>query len=203
MILIGLTGGIASGKSTVSDMFKHIDIPVIDADNISRKVVMKGSPVISEIAINFGSGIINDDGSLNRKELGNIVFDNKERLEKLNDIIQPAIRNEILNEISVFRDNGSKICVVDIPLLFEFNYENMFDYIIVVYVNYDMQTKRLMERDSITKDEAIKRINSQISLEEKMKRADFLIDNCKTVTETKEQLMEILNKIYFLEDIDG
>ena len=203
MILIGLTGGIASGKSTVSDMFKHIDIPVIDADNISRKVVMKGSPVISEIAINFGSGIINDDGSLNRKELGNIVFDNKERLEKLNDIIQPAIRNEILNEISVFRDNGSKICVVDIPLLFEFNYENMFDYIIVVYVNYDMQTKRLMERDSITKDEAIKRINSQISLEEKMKRADFLIDNCKTVTETKEQLMEILNKIYFLEDLDG
>lgn len=203
MILLGLTGGIASGKSTVSNMFRHIDIPVIDADNIARKVVMKGSPVISEIAINFGSGIINDDGSLNRKELGNIVFDNKERLEKLNDIIQPAIRNEILNDVSALRNNGHKICVVDIPLLFEFNYESMVDYIIVVYVNYDLQTKRLMERDNINKDEAIKRINSQISLEEKIKRADFLIDNSKTVTETKEQLMAILNKIYYLEDLDG
>jgi dephospho-CoA kinase len=203
MILIGLTGGIASGKSTVSNMFRKMDIPVIDADEVSRNVVQTGSKVLDAISLEFGKGVITASGELNRKALGAIVFGDEKKLNILNSIIQPAIRLRIIDEIGKLKDKTKGICVVDIPLLYEFSYEDMVDYIIVVYVNYENEIERLVKRDKITREDAIKRIESQMSLNEKIKKADFIIDNNGSTENTYRQFREIINKINNLEDING
>lgn len=191
-LVIGLTGSIATGKSTVSNMFKQLNIPVIDADQIARDVVEPEQVALKEIVEAFGTNILHDDGSLNRKALGDIVFNDKEKLEILNGIVHPAIRNEMNRQKEMYLAQNIPCIVLDIPLLFENKLDYLVDKILVVYIDEETQLKRLMDRDQSTREDAMSRIKSQISIEVKKEKAHEVINNSGTVEESFKQLKEIL-----------
>lgn len=192
-LIIGLTGSIASGKSTVSLMFDDFNIPVIDADKIAREVVEPGEEAYESIVKTFGDNILRDDKTLNRKELGSIVFADKDKLETLNGIIHPAIRRKMIQKRDALEKEGHSCIVLDIPLLFESKLEHFVDKIIVVYVDEDVQLKRLMERDGFTIKEAKQRIESQMPVKQKVKLADKVVNNNGTKYESYKQLEQILH----------
>lgn len=200
MKIIGLTGGIASGKSFISDVLKEEGIPVIDADIISREIVFKGSEALKEIEEKFGKEVLNSDGTLNRKRLGSIVFSEKNKLETLNKIMHPKILNEIKKRIEIIRTQGFNLCVIDAPLLIETGLYHIADIVLLVYVNREVQIKRLIKRDNISIEEAEKRISSQMSFEEKKKYSDYVIDNNGSREDTKKQIHDILEEIILMED---
>lgn len=191
---IGLTGGIASGKSTVSNMFKEANIPVIDADIIARQVVEQGAPAYRLIAEAFGSGILQEDGSIDREKLGSIIFQNANEREKLNSIVHPAVRKEMLRQKEEAEATGEAAVVLDIPLLFESKLTHLADVTLVVYVNPDVQLSRLMRRNGLSEEDAKWRIASQLPLNEKKDQADEVIDNNGTIEETKKQFHTLLEK---------
>ncbi|MEM5015922.1 dephospho-CoA kinase [Metabacillus indicus] len=191
---IGLTGGIASGKSTVSNMFKEANIPVIDADIIARQVVEQGAPAYRLIAEAFGSGILQEDGSIDREKLGSIIFQNANEREKLNSIVHPAVRKEMLRQKEEAEASGEAAVVLDIPLLFESKLTHLADVTLVVYVNPDVQLSRLMKRNGLSEEDAKWRIASQLPLNEKKDQADEVIDNNGTIEETKKQFHTLLEK---------
>ncbi|MDX8290089.1 dephospho-CoA kinase [Metabacillus indicus] len=191
---IGLTGGIASGKSTVSNMFKETNIPVIDADIIARQVVEQGAPAYRLIAEAFGSGILQEDGSIDREKLGSIIFQNANEREKLNSIVHPAVRKEMLRQKEEAEASGEAAVVLDIPLLFESKLTHLADVTLVVYVNPDVQLSRLMKRNGLSEEDAKWRIASQLPLNEKKDQADEVIDNNGTIEETKKQFHTLLEK---------
>lgn len=193
-LIIGLTGSIASGKSTVSLMFDEFRIPVVDADKIAREVVYPGEEAYNKIIETFGTHVLREDKTLNRKKLGEIVFDDQEKLEALNQIVHPAIRKRIIEKRDGFVQDGASCVVLDIPLLFESNLTNFVDKTIVVYVDENVQLQRLMERDEFGESEALKRIKSQMPVKEKAKLADAVINNNSSKTVTFEQLEDILRK---------
>lgn len=202
MKIIGLTGGIASGKTTISNILKsefHIDI--IDADLIAREIVKKGSEVLNMIAEEFGKEVINPDGTLNRKKLGEIVFSNQYLLNKLNKITHPVIEKHIKYEIDLIGKSGKKLCVVDAALLIEAGFYKLVDFVILVCVNKDIQLKRLVQRDKISESEALKRINSQMPLSDKVKYADFIINNNGDLEDVKLQTRKIIKDIMGLEEL--
>lgn len=202
MIVIGLTGGIATGKSTVSGMLLDMELPLIDSDIVSRDIASKNSPIIKEIEAAFGSIIINSDGSLNREKLGSIIFKDSSSKEKLNSIIHPAIKDELINRIQGFKNMGEKICIVDGALLGESIFVDFYDKLILVYVDINIQIARLMKRNSLSYEEAINRISSQVSFDEKKKIADYIIDNSYDIEYTKKQVENIINEIKALEEFD-
>src|SRR5699024_7662062 len=175
-LIIGLTGGIASGKSTVSSMFNDFNIPVIDADQIARDVVRPGEEAYEKIIAQFGSNIVRPDRTLDRKKLGSIVFADNKRRQQLNNIVHPAIRQKMLQQRDEYVRDGKSSVVLDIPLLFESKLMHYVDKIIVVYVDENIQLKRLIDRDKLTDQEAKQRINSQLPLKEKVEQADATID---------------------------
>ncbi|MHC9532469.1 dephospho-CoA kinase [Dellaglioa sp. L3N] len=191
--ILGLTGGIATGKSTVSHIFKEENVPVIDADVIARQVVEPGSKTIKRISQTFGEEYVTVDGRLNRKKLGKLVFSNKKALEKLNNIMHPIIRKEILAQIQIQKKSDSKLVVLDMPLLFEQNYQLLCDAVMVAFVPENVQIKRLINRDSLTFDEAQSRIKAQWSIQKKKELADFVIDNSTTVAVTRGQVLNWLS----------
>lgn len=191
---IGLTGGIGSGKSTVAEMIKSLSIPVIDADVIAREVVEPGEQALEDIFEEFGEQMRTEDGRLDRKKLGAVIFENDEKRTTLNNIIHPAIRKRMLEQAKTYKDNGHPHVVLDIPLLFESKLEYLVDRIIVVYVDPETQLKRLLERDGSSKEEASQRISSQISIEEKRQLADEVIDNRGTREQSEQQLKAVLQK---------
>ncbi|WP_062047810.1 dephospho-CoA kinase [Bacillus sp. JCM 19034] len=193
-MLIGLTGGIASGKSTVSEMFRNFGFPIIDADLIAREVVEPGSVGLNRIVEHFGQNILMDDGSLNRARLGQIIFANDEKRNSLNRITHPLIRERMEEEKERLLKNGVSTIVYDIPLLYESNLFHLVDKVLLVYVDQKTQLKRLMNRNQLNKREAMKRIQSQLSLEQKKERADAIIDNAGSVDETKKQLIALMQK---------
>jgi len=186
---IGLTGGIACGKSTVAEMFERRGALLVDADRIAREVVLPGSPVLGQIVDRFGQDVLLEDGSLNRKRLGEIVFNDEKARRDLNAIMHPAIRaimrERMRNYESRFPD---KLVVVDVPLLYESGLEPMFEEVVVVYVPREVQLRRLMARDSLSMEEAERRLKSQWPIEEKKRRADFVINNAGTIAETEQQV---------------
>lgn len=192
MKIVGLTGGISSGKSTVSSYLKQLKIPVIDADEVARKVVEPNSQGAREIRKTFGSDVFEEDGSLNRQKLGALIFSNAENRQKLDDLLQPLIKIMILDEIEEYRQKGETMIVLDLPLLFEKHYEKLCEEIIVVYVPRELQLERLMKRNQYTKQEALYRIDSQLSIEEKRKRATVLLDNQGTVQQLYQQVEQWL-----------
>ncbi len=192
MKIVGLTGGISSGKSTVSSYLKQLKIPVIDADEVARKVVEPNSQGAIEIRKTFGNDVFEEDGSLNRQKLGELVFSNAENRQKLDELLQPLIKIMILDEIEVHRQNGENMIVLDLPLLFEKHYEELCEEIIVVYVPEELQLERLMKRNQYTKQEALSRIDSQLSIEEKRKRATVLLDNQGTIQQLYHQVEQWL-----------
>lgn len=192
--IIGLTGGIASGKSTVSKMFKDLGIPVIDADIVARDVVEVGEDAYYKIIEEFGIEITHEDGAINREKLGSIIFTDEQKRKKLNSIVHPAVRQR-MNDLKLsYIKNGEKTLVLDIPLLFESKLTYLVEKIILVYVNPEIQLERLMNRNGLTLEAANARISSQLPLQEKVALADAVLDNNGTTDETFEQLRKILKE---------
>lgn len=191
-LIIGLTGSIASGKSTVSKMFDDFTIPVVDADKISREVVTPGEAAYEKVIHTFGKEIVQEDQMIDRKKLGAIIFSDEAKRQQLNNIVHPAVREKMLEQRDSFVSEGAKCVVLDIPLLFESKLTHFVDKIMVVYVDENTQLARLMERDGSEEEEAMQRIQSQIPVSEKAKLADAIIDNNGTTDESYQQLRVIL-----------
>lgn len=194
MMIIGLTGSIASGKSTVANMLKEYGLPIVDADLVARLVVEPGMPTLNDIVEVFGEEMLTDNGEMNRKKLGSIIFHDREKRQMLNNIIHPAIRQEMLRQRDEYIASGEKTVVMDIPLLFESKLQHFVERILVVSVTEEIQLKRLMERNELTEEEARARISSQLPLLEKEKEADAVIYNSGSIKETKMQLEKILKE---------
>jgi dephospho-CoA kinase len=193
--VVGLTGGIATGKSTVSKMFSESLIPVIDTDTIARDLLNKDTECYQEVVGYFGEEILFLNHEIDRKKLGKIIFHDEEKRQKLNDIVHPRVINIVLSEIEKHKGLGTKILVVDVPLLYESGFDQYMDDVIVVYTNKEMQKERLMSRDNINSDYADKKMNAQMSLEEKVKQADYVIDNSKSILETKKAFNKIVEEL--------
>ena len=193
-LVIGLTGGIASGKSTVSQMIKEKGIRVVDADIIAKEAVSKGSAALHQIVQTFGEEVLLPNGELNRQQLGAIIFSDEEKRKKLNAIVHPEVRKEMLEQRDEGVSNQETFVVLDIPLLFESKLEGLVDRIIVVYTTPDLQLSRLMNRNDLSEEEALKRIHSQQPLEEKCQKADRVIENTKDLAFIRKQLENILNE---------
>lgn len=191
-LIIGLTGSIASGKSTVAKMLEGYKLPIVDADLVARIVVEPGTPTLNQIAEAFGSDVIAEDGSMDREKVGSIIFHDPAQRKVLNDIIHPAIRAEMLRQRDQLIADGEKVVVMDIPLLFESKLQHFVDKILVVSVKEEVQLKRLMERNELSEEEARARINTQLPLSVKEKGADAVIYNNLDVETTAKQLDKIL-----------
>ena len=194
MFKIGLTGGIASGKSTVLTYFKDKGIPYIDADIVAREVVEPGTEGLKAIVDTFGSHVLHDDGTLNREALGAIVFHNEEKRQLLNSCLKTHIRNRIMELTAQYEQGNTPVLIYDIPLLIEGEWYTMMDEVWLVYVNETTQIERLMSRNGFTREDAIARINSQMRLDDKRAYADVIIDNNGTPHDLTVQLNTIWNE---------
>ncbi|WP_046721118.1 dephospho-CoA kinase [Heyndrickxia coagulans] len=191
--IIGLTGGIASGKSTVSNMLKTKGFTIVDADIAARKVVEPGEPAYEQIIEAFGEGILLQDLTLDRKKLGSLIFADEALRMKLNSIVHPAVRAWMTREKDRAIENGKKTVFLDIPLLFESRLTYMVERTILVYVDEQTQLKRLMARNGLSEKEAQMRIRAQMPLSEKKALADAVLDNNGSLEETKQQLEKIVS----------
>ncbi|MFH0975569.1 MAG: dephospho-CoA kinase [Spirochaetota bacterium] len=185
---IGVTGIYASGKGTVCSMFEELGAKVIDTDILAREVVEPGTQGLEAYVKEFGKEILNADGSLNRRVLANIVFKDPSKVKLINETTHPLILQKMLEIISAAPD---KIYMVNTPLLYETDFHKYMDYNIAVFANNDQVIKRGVGRDNITETEIKDRLNNQISLNEKVKLADYVIDNSNTIENTKRQVLEI------------
>jgi dephospho-CoA kinase len=194
---IGLTGGIACGKSTVSKMLVDKGAILVDADAIAREVVMPGEPGWKSVIHRFGEEIVLPDHTLDRKKLGEIVFSDKQARIDLQEVLHPLIRARMKQQMDAGEKSHPKqLVVVDVPLLYESRLESQFKAVVVVYVDRETQIRRLIQRDSITLRQAEHRLNAQMSIEEKKERADYVIDNRGTLEDTKKQIDALWKKIH-------
>ncbi len=193
MKVLGLTGGIGSGKSMVASMFAQLGADVIDADQLARDVVEPGQPALVEIATAFGRDVLLADGRLDRGKLGRIIFADPVARGKLNAITHPRIRERIDAEIAA-RGSRRGVLVVDIPLLYENDRTRTVETVIVVWVDSKTQLRRLNERDGLTEEEARQRIAAQMPLDEKRARADVVIDNSGSRENTRRQVEAIYRR---------
>lgn len=195
-VRIGLTGGIACGKSTVAELLQDLGAAVIDADLEAKLLMRPGLPVWSSLVHEFGSGILNFDQSINSRRLGNIVFADKQALAKLNALVHPQVLEVISGKIRGYQAEARwPAIVLDAALLFEAGADKLVDCIWVVSVNRQTQIQRLMERDKIEYCQALQRIEAQMPLADKIARADVVIDNTGTRRETWEQVLAIWQEI--------
>ncbi|MGL5381587.1 dephospho-CoA kinase [Clostridium sp.] len=188
MIKIGLTGGIGSGKSTVSKMLANMGITVIDADLISKDVLEKYPEIYEKIRINFGEGFFDWRGEFRRKEFGNHIFRFPKQRKKYEELIIPYIKNEIMDKLNQYEKEGLRLVVLDAPTLIENDLHTNMDYVILVSVDNNTQMQRIKERDKLGREDIINRINSQMPLERKREYADIIIDNNSTLLKTKSQI---------------
>ena len=199
MIIIGLTGGIASGKSTVSKELARLGIPIHDADLVSREAVAKGSNGLKQIVEAFGSVYLTTEGELNRPKMAALVFNDKEAIAKLNKIVHAFVSES--QEKFLASNKNEKIVVLDVPLLIETGMYKIVDKIWLVSVSKEEQIKRAMLRDNCSREEVLARINKQMSLEEKSQYADLIIDNSGTKEETLDFVRKELQKLLGEEEI--
>lgn len=193
-VVIGLTGSIASGKSTIAEKIKEYGISIVDADMIAREVVEPGKDAYKKIVETFGRPILHDDGTINRPQLGKLIFNDQNQREQLNAIVHPAVRKEMLAQRDRIVQRGDEAVVLDIPLLFESNLIHFVEKILVVSVQQSIQLERLMDRNALTEEEAISRIASQIPVKEKESLADAVIHNNGTKEESYAQLADIFSQ---------
>jgi dephospho-CoA kinase len=198
-LLLGVTGGIATGKTTVVNMLKELGAPVIDFDILARQVVEPGKPAWTEIVAFFGEQVLQEDKNLDRKKLSDIVFRDIEKRKKLEGFTHPRIHAEFVAKLSeIVEKDPDAIVQVDVPLLIEGNLQYMFHKTLVVYIPEEKQIERLVAREGISKEEAADRLKAQLPIDEKMSYADFVIHNDKSLEETRkqvEELWETLKKI--------
>jgi dephospho-CoA kinase len=192
MLQVGLTGSIAVGKTYVSQLFRDLGCYVLDADEIARKVVSPGSEGLRAVVEAFGEGVLQADGSLDRQKLGNIVFSDKEKRAHLNSLLHPLIIEEqdlILSQLKQGRK--TRIAIIDAALMIESGSYRRFDKLIVVFCDPLIQIERLMARNRISKEEAAKRVQAQMSQAEKKSFADYLIDTSRGFEDTHRQVTEL------------
>lgn len=194
MLILGLTGNIGCGKSSLSKIFSDNNIDIVDADIIARQIY-DDEKLLKKVYDTFGTDIKNEDGSLNRKALGRIVFNDDEKLIQLNKLTHPVIRQNVTNEIEEYKKQNKKIVVLDAALLIESDYLNFVDKLLVITCDEDIQIERIKKRDNCSTEEALSRIKSQMSQENKVKYADYIIDNSGTIDELKEKAFIFLNYI--------
>lgn len=190
MKVIGLTGGIASGKSTASAYLRELGAAIVDADAISRASTRRGGAAFEAVCAAFGD-ILGADGEIDRRKLGGIVFADEDARRKLNSIVHPAVMAESRAQIENARASGVKMCILDVPLLFETGMEKLCDETWLIYVPREEQIRRMAERDGLDAAAAAARIDSQMPLEEKLKRADVAIDSSGTIEQTREKLCRL------------
>ncbi|KAL8280175.1 hypothetical protein RQP46_007505 [Phenoliferia psychrophenolica] len=195
MLIVGLTGGIASGKSTVSSLLKSHQIPLIDLDVLARLVVAPNSYALSALSKHFGPSILLPDGSLNRERLGQIVFNDDKERRVLNSITHPAVRRLLAWELVKAWMRGEKVCVVDAPLLIEAGLWKFCGAIIVVYCSETLQLQRLMSRNSFSQSDATSRIRSQAPLSSKLVYADYVLDNSGPLPDLTAQVDRVVAKL--------
>lgn len=186
---IGLTGGIASGKSTVSQILRELGASIIDADEIARMLAAPNQPLYQAILAQFGTAVLCEDGSLNRQTLGDMVFADPDCKKKLDALAHPLIQEELMRQLMA-AENNAPVIVLDVPLLFEAGWEKLADECWVVYVDLETQRKRLMARNGYSTIQAQERIASQMPLEEKCRRASFIIDNTRDLAYTRKQVLK-------------
>ncbi|KAL8175623.1 UNVERIFIED_CONTAM: hypothetical protein K2H54_000585 [Gekko kuhli] len=192
MFLVGLTGGIASGKSTVVAVLRELGCAIIDADVIARQVVQPGLPAYQRIVRAFGPEILTESGEINREALGSIVFSQPEKRQLLNSITHPEIQKEMLKQISKYFVLGYRYVVLDVPLLFESGTLTRFmRHTVLVYCDPPTQLSRLMRRSGLTRAEAEARIAAQLPLDQKVKMADHVIDNSGSEEATRRQVLKL------------
>ncbi len=189
--VIGLTGGIASGKSLVSRTLMRLGMGVIDADDIGHEIMMKDDSVRQEVVETFGEEVLKEGGEIDRVKLGRIVFSNLERRRALETILHPLIQAEMWRRVQ--ESNGDM--VLEVPLLIEKGEHERVDLVVVVYATREVQIQRLMRRDGMSRGEAIKRIDTQLPLEEKVSYAHYIINNNGHLEETEEQLFRFYQVI--------
>ncbi|MFH1562979.1 MAG: dephospho-CoA kinase [Nitrospirota bacterium] len=197
ILVVGLTGGPASGKTTVARIFKSLGAIIIDADKIAKQIVKPKSLIWQKIVDCFGTKILNEDSTINRGLLGELIFDNEVYRKKLNEIMHPEIIHKIEQRVNTLRSlasAGCSIIIIDAPLLIEANMVSMVDKLIVVTASLVTQIKRMMERDNLSEDMAKKRIYAQMPLEEKVKLADIVIDTDCPKKEISEKVTKVWNE---------
>ena len=193
-LIVGLTGGIVGGKSTVASMFKDLGVKIVDADKLGHSVILPYRPAWKKIIRLFGKDFLRKDLTIDREKLGKIVFTNQTLLKKLNEITHPEIIKLIKKEINLAKNktcSQEKVLIIDAALIYEAKIDRLMDKIIVVYIDEDEQVKRLIRRNNLSKEEALHRIKSQMSTKEKVKMADYIIDNSSSLDKTKKQVEKI------------
>jgi dephospho-CoA kinase len=199
MILVGLTGGVATGKSTVAKMFKRCGAVVIDADQLAHDVVKPGKPAWLEIVKTFGRAVLNPDRTLNRRELGAVVFGNRTKLRQLEQIIHPRVaREQARLTKQAARKDPHAVVIYDVPLLFEAGIDKRVDHTIVVTANRETQIARLKKRNGLSRAEAIRRIRSQMPLAKKIQRADHVLNGTLSRPSLRQQVSLLLKYLRLL-----
>lgn len=196
--VIGLTGGIASGKSTVSELLSVFGFKVVDADKAAREAVKKGSKGLAQVREVFGDEAIDENGEMNRRYMGDLVFNHPEKRLELNVIIHPIVRDIMEEEKQEYLKQGYNV-IMDIPLLFENELENTVDEVWVVYTSESIQMDRLMQRNNLSLEDAKARVYSQISIDKKSRMADHVIDNLGDKLELKQNLERLLEEEGYIE----
>ncbi|WP_433991320.1 dephospho-CoA kinase [Staphylococcus aureus] len=196
--VIGLTGGIASGKSTVSELLSVFGFKVVDADKAAREAVKKGSKGLAQVREVFGDEAIDENGEMNRRYMGDLVFNHPEKRLELNAIIHPIVRDIMEEEKQEYLKQGYDV-IMDIPLLFENELENTVDEVWVVYTSESIQMDRLMQRNNLSLEDAKARVYSQISIDKKSRMADHVIDNLGDKLELKQNLERLLEEEGYIE----
>ena len=191
MKVIGLTGGIACGKSTASMYLKELGACIVDTDGISRATTKKGGKGYYAVLEHFGHDLLLENGEIDRRKLGGIVFADETKRQELNGIIHPIVIEESKEQMQAARDAGCKVCILDVPLLFESGMETLCDETWLVYVPREEQIRRIGERDGLDEQAAAARIDSQMPLEKKKRRADIAIDNSGTIEELQTKLKSL------------
>lgn len=196
--VIGLTGGIASGKSTVSELLSVFGFKVVDADKAAREAVKKGSKGLAQVREVFGDEAIDENGEMNRRYMGDLVFNHPEKRLELNAVIHPIVRDIMEEEKQEYLKQGYNV-IMDIPLLFENELENTVDEVWVVYTSESIQMDRLMQRNNLSLEDAKARVYSQISIDKKSRMADHVIDNLGDKLELKQNLERMLEEEGYIE----
>lgn len=194
MLVLGLTGGIACGKSTISQTLAEQGAVIVDGDLLSRELTAEGGAALGDIRAVFGDGVFHPDGTLDRRALGAVVFAEDKARETLDAIMQPLLLTLILRDIENARSAGAAVCVLDMPLLYEKGLERLCDRVWCAYIPRALQLERLMARDGFTLKEAENRLRSQLPAEEKAARADVVIDTSGPMDYTKESVISLYAK---------
>ena len=191
MPVIALTGGIACGKSTVASMLRELGAHIVDADEISRSLTASGGRALPALRAHFGSGIFAPDGTLDRAALGKLVFSDAHKRAELNAILHPMIRSEMARQVQEGMESGAKTVVLDVPLLFEANMQDMADTVVCVHAPEEIQILRMASRNGYSRGEALSRIHSQMPVAEKIRLSDFAIDTNVSLDELRENVRSL------------